>query len=75
MALIYQKGIENNLKTSTDFKTDIKKSIELYLKSGDLGNSNALNNLALIYQNGETVVEKDIKKAILYFEKASSMGK
>jgi uncharacterized protein len=52
---------------------DLKKAVDLYTLSGNQGNSKALNNLALMYEEG-TGVDKDLKKAIEIYTQAAKLG-
>lgn len=52
---------------------NIKKAIELYKKSSELGYLFAMNDLGYHLQNG-IGCEQDINKAIAYYEKAAELG-
>ena len=52
---------------------DRQKSNELLLKAGELGYAMAYYNLGVGYDNGHGV-ERDIKKAVYYFELAAMNG-
>lgn len=53
---------------------DIDKSIDLLKLSADKGCSYAINDLGVIYEFGKFGVQKDINKAIAYFEKGVLQG-
>lgn len=55
-------------------KIDQKKALELFEKSAQLGSSNAMLQLGLIYRNGNEVVKKDDKKALMWFEEGAKKG-
>ena len=51
----------------------MQKAFELYQKAANLGNGNAQYNLALIYESGNGI-EKNIDKAIYWYEKSAKQG-
>ena len=55
------------------FPKDFGKAMELYIRSGKLGNASANGVVAELYDNGEGV-EKDKKKAKYYYELAAIGG-
>ncbi|RJE69305.1 hypothetical protein AMS70_18500, partial [Acinetobacter sp. JS678] len=55
-------------------KFDQKKALELFEKSAQLGSSNAMLQLGLIYRNGNEVVKKDDQKALIWFEEGAKKG-
>ena len=55
------------------FTQDYTKALEYYHRAGELGSSEAVTNAAVAYYNGEGV-ERDVKKARQYWEKAAIMG-
>jgi len=52
---------------------EYEKALEYYIKAADMGHADALHCLGALYYNG-TGVEKDVKKAIPYLEKAAIGG-
>lgn len=54
-------------------KSSLKKAFILFKKASELGNSDAMCNLALLYQNG-TGVERNVDTAIHYFQKSQLLG-
>lgn len=52
---------------------DQKAAFDIWLSLAQKGNANAQNCVAVSYQKGEGV-EKDIKKAVFWFEKSASQG-
>ena len=55
------------------FTEEFDKAISLYIKSIELYNAHAMNNLAYCYEKGEGV-EKDIDYAICLYKKAVEFG-
>lgn len=55
-------------------KFDQKKALELFEKSAQLGSSNAMLQLGLIYRNGNQVVKKNDQKALMWFEEGAKKG-
>ncbi len=53
---------------------EMQKAIENLEKMADKGNAEAQAKLGLMYEFGLGGVNKDIKKAMLYFEKAAKQG-
>jgi len=49
------------------------KAIKLYTSSANQGNSDAQNNLAVCYQNGDGV-EEDMNKAIKLYTLSANQG-
>src|SRR5690625_1157281 len=70
LARIYEDGDEFGIKQ------DIHKSIELYERAINLGNSDAMFDLAVIHQHGndEFGIKKDIDKTIELYEKSIKLG-
>ena len=54
-------------------EVNYKLALEYYKQAVSLNNPKAMNNLAVIYENGEGV-EKDISKAIELYRKAADLG-
>ena len=48
--------------------------MELFEKSAQLGSSNAMLQLGLIYRNGNEVVKKDDQKTLMWFEEGARKG-
>lgn len=63
--------------SSTGFDTSYgknwNKAFEYYSKAAELGGYNGMMQLALAYKHGGNGVEKDIEKAIMYYEKVAEM--
>lgn len=55
-------------------KLDQKKALELFEKSAQLGSSNAMLQLGLIYRNGNDLIKKDDLKALKWFEQGAKKG-
>ena len=55
--------------------TDVnkEKAFELYQKAANLGNDVAQYNLALVYENGDGIVQ-DIDQAIYWYRKSAEQG-
>ena len=66
LAYFYQEG-------SHGFTQDYTKAFEYYHRAGKLGSSEAVTNITVAYYYGRGV-ERDIKKARQYWEKAAVMG-
>src|SRR5699024_3676970 len=73
LAIIYQN---KNINYQFKIKKDIHKVIKLYEKAIHFGDSDAMNDLALIYREGnrEFGIKKDINKSIELQEKAIDFG-
>ncbi|GBB87807.1 hypothetical protein RclHR1_01430016 [Rhizophagus clarus] len=72
----YEYGIGtrvDNNKALELVDKDYEKAIELYHKAANSGDSDAQNNLANMYRNGEGV-DKDYEKAIELYHKAANSG-
>jgi TPR repeat protein len=61
---LYYKNIEN----------DSKKSFDWTKRSSDLGDMNATCNLAIFYEKGQYIVEKNLHKAYKLFKMAADKG-
>ena len=69
---IYILG-ENYMGGSYGCQRDSKKAIELFLRAGKLGSTEAHYALGNIYDDGE-IVERDLKKAKQYYELGAVAG-
>lgn len=54
-------------------KNDFSKAFKWYTKAAELGNSDAMNNLGILYENGQGV-EKSYHKAFEWYTKAADLG-
>ena len=57
-----------------DVEQDVDKGITLIRRAADGGDKIAMYNLALIYDTGLYGVEKDLNKAIPYYEMCAKEG-
>jgi TPR repeat protein len=53
---------------------DWTDALRIYKQSCDLGNSNAMVNLGILYQYGNSTIEKNEKLAVEYFNKSVNLG-
>ena len=65
--------IYKNKTKKKEYKNTLK-AIEYYQKSVKLDNPLSMFNLAIIYENGEDIVEKDILKSIELYQKAADLS-
>lgn len=64
----YELGIHYNQGWKVEL--DKKKAFEYFTKAAELGSPDALSILSHIYKTGNSVVEKDLEKALEYAQKA-----
>ena len=62
------------LEGSGDIARDVTKALELLTKSAELGNGNAMVELAYIYQRGDDA-DRDPQKTLEWLHKAAEAGK
>ncbi len=67
-AAYYELGIHYNQGWKVEL--DKKKAFEYFTKAAELGSPDALSILSHIYKTGNSVVEKDLEKALEYAQKA-----
>jgi TPR repeat protein len=73
---------ENEKKISGDLfnkaekaeSTNIEIAVDLYIESGEKGNSEAYMSLGYIYLNGKEGVRKNKTRALKYFREAELLG-
>jgi hypothetical protein len=65
LAKLYEKGIGTN--------QDLKKAIDLYQRSADLGFADAINDLGFLYYQGASGLRRDQEKGIELFLKAADL--
>ena len=81
----FQKGAEqgdadcmfwlgNAYEVGEGVQGDMHDVVYWYEKACDLGQIAAMNNLAIIYENGAGPIQKDVQRAIQLFEKAVLLG-
>lgn len=64
----YELGVHNNQGWKVE--RDEKKAFEYFMKAAEMNLPEALNVLSYIYKKGNSVVEKDLEKALEYAERA-----
>lgn len=64
----YELGVHYNQGWKVEL--DEKKAFEYFTKAAELGSPDALSILSYIYKTGNSVVEKDLEKALEYAQKA-----
>ena len=63
--------IGNLYMIGDEVEQDMKKAMSYFLKSG---NGEAFYTLATLYEEGKMGVEKNLKKALILFDKAAQKG-
>ena len=69
---IYDLGV-HYYRGNKGLRQNYQKAVELWLRAGELGCATANHNLGNCYHNG-VGVERDMKKAIYYYELAATGG-
>src|SRR5271154_4138472 len=63
----YQLGVE------ALSKQDYQRSFDLFLKAAEVGNSDAMYNVGMQYDNGQGV-HQDTQQAMAWYQKAAALG-
>ncbi|HEV7248407.1 MAG TPA: caspase family protein [Shinella sp.] len=68
-----EKRFSYQLARSLDHAGRFEEALPEYRKSADLGNDQAMRNLAILYENGEGT-KQDYAEALRWFRKAADLG-